>query len=63
MIASSEVLRGVGVISSQVFRFGTTWRGVNDDNIFIFWVNYPFNLARMCVYTSKLKKYKIAVLT
>ncbi len=27
------------------YRFGTTWGWVNDDRIFIFWVNYPFKLC------------------
>ncbi len=26
------------------YRFGTTWGWVNDDRIFIFWVNYPFSV-------------------
>ncbi len=26
----------------RIYRFGTTWGWVNDDQIFIFWVNYPF---------------------
>ncbi len=55
---SSEYLPLCSAEQRHLCRFGTTWGGVNDDNIIIIWgggVNYPFNMALDLIYNQTKK--------